>query len=148
MQDDRTKPVGLFHYAHSYALSAVKLSEGKIEATHPDAPIRFLFSHAIELYLKSYLLAKGMTIEQLRDGYGHKVSKLFEGAIERGLEVPLEQKKQASLLDNVILDRYLENGSRRVLTSTGCENLCRWLHNQIGLMIYKDAGLNRPPAQF
>lgn len=143
MSDDRTTPLGLFHYAKSYAKSAVQLNELNIDVTHPDAPIRFLFSHAIELYLKSYLLTKGMTVDELRNKYGHKISKLFAGAIEHGLEVQIEQQEQAALLNDAIQDRYLENGFRTVLTPTACENLCRWLHNQIGLIVYKDAGLTR-----
>ncbi|WP_430414328.1 hypothetical protein [Parasphingorhabdus sp.] len=147
-QDDRTTPLGLFHYAQSYAKSAVKLAEVEVDVTHPDAPIRFLFSHAIELYLKSYLLTKGMTVNDLRNNYGHKISKLFAGAIEHGLEVQSEQQEQAALLDDAIQDRYLESGFRTVLTQPGCENLCRWLHNQIGQVVYKDAGLTRPLALF
>ena len=142
--NDATTPVGLFHYAVSYAKSAVKLSELDIDVTHPDAPIRFLFSHAVELYLKSFLLAKGKTVDQLRNEYGHKISKLLAGAIENGLDILAVQQEQAALLDDAIQDRYLETGFRTVLTPVACENLCRWLHNQIGLVVYQDAGLKRP----
>lgn len=143
-RDDATTPVGLFHYAVSYAKSAVKLSELEVDVTHPDAPIRFLFSHAVELYLKSYLLTQGKTVDQLRNEYGHKISKLLDGAVEHGLEMHRLQLDQAALLDDAIQDRYLVTGFRTVLTPVACENLCRWLHNQIGLVVYQDAGLKRP----
>jgi len=64
-KDDRTNAVGLYHYARSYRAAAEALSKQSLESTHPDAPVEFLFLHAIELYLKSYLRLAGLSVSQI-----------------------------------------------------------------------------------
>ena len=53
--DERTNAVGLFNTARSYWRSAEYLNVANLSVTHPQAPVTFLFCHAIELYLKAYL---------------------------------------------------------------------------------------------
>ena len=53
--DERTNAIGLFNTARSYWRSAEHLNAAGVKVTHPEAPVTFLFCHAIELYLKSYL---------------------------------------------------------------------------------------------
>lgn len=48
--DERTNPVGLFNTARSYWRSAEHLSAAGLKITHPEAPVTFLFCHAIELF--------------------------------------------------------------------------------------------------
>jgi HEPN domain-containing protein len=143
-EEVRTTPIGLFHYAHSYAASALSLSRADVEGTHVDAPIRFLYSHAVELYLKSYLLLNGISLALLRSReLGHHVERLLERAQKLGLRVEDFQLKQAKLLNEAIVDRYIETGSRIVLSNDALLNFCFQLHNQIGPLVYLDAGLKR-----
>ena len=54
----RSTPMGFYHYAQSYREAANLLTNAdktSRKATHPEAPIRFLYYHAIELYLKAFL---------------------------------------------------------------------------------------------
>ena len=145
MSDEiRTTPVGLFHYAHSYAASALSLSRADVAGTHIDAPIRFLYSHAVELYLKSYLLLNGTSLALLRSReLGHNVEQLLERAQERGLMVEEFHREQAKLMNEAILDRYIQTGSRTVLSNDALLNFCVQLHDQIGCLVYLDAGLKR-----
>ena len=145
MSDEiRTTPVGLFHYAHSYAASALSLSRADVAGTHVDAPIRFLYSHAVELYLKSYLLLNGTSLALLRSrDLGHNVERLLETAQALGLVVENVHREQARLLNDAILDRYIETGSRVVLSNEALLNFCVRLHNEIGTLVYLDAGLTR-----
>jgi hypothetical protein len=49
-------------------------------------PIYYLFSHALELTLKAYLLCKGVTSNRLRSrDYGHKLQVLWEACLTEGL---------------------------------------------------------------
>ncbi len=69
---DRLTPLGFFHFAASYRACAEKLRVCKLRATHPHAPLTFLYYHAIELYLKAFLRAHGHGSEKLRFELGHR----------------------------------------------------------------------------
>jgi hypothetical protein len=58
-EDERTSATGLWMFAESYRDAANHLVQG-CDLRH-DAPIYFLYTHAIELALKAYLRAKGST---------------------------------------------------------------------------------------
>ena len=147
--ETRTTPVGMFHYAHAYASSAMTLNKVDIDTIHSDAPIRFLFSHAIELYLKAYLLLRGVTIEKLRSrALGHDLKKLTARAVELGLSVSEEHRLSIEVANDAILDRYIETGARTVLLPEGLSAVCSNLHEQVGPAVYLAAGMTRKPKQF
>jgi len=73
--EHRTNSVGLFHTAESYWRSAVALREAKVRATHPDNPIRLLYYHAIELYLKAFLRQHHSVCRRLREGVSGRLSR-------------------------------------------------------------------------
>ena len=83
--DDRTTPAGLFHCAASYWRSGIALEKADVRATHPDAPICYLYYHAIELYLKAYPRAQGRSVRDLRVKFNHSPSKLRDAAQGYGL---------------------------------------------------------------
>lgn len=142
--EDRTTALGLFHFAHSYAVSAGGLATLSLSATHPDAPIRYLYSHSIELYLKSFLRLKGLTVSELRSRkYGHDMEKLLARSIELGLAITKVQEKQIGILNDSVRDRYIEMGIRTVLNDDSLQHLCAHLNNQIGPMVYANAGMTR-----
>ena len=144
--DCRTTPVGLFHFAHSYAASAIRLNSIEIDATHPDAPIRFLFSHSIELYFKAFLLQNGMTIEKLRGRkLGHSLTALLSASMENGLEVSATQQDQIKVADDAIRDRYIETGVRQIMLADALSEICRMLNGQVGEKIYSANGFARNP---
>jgi hypothetical protein len=111
--DDRTNPMGLFHFARSYWQSAEHLLQHPIPVTHSTAPITFLFYHAIELYLKSYLRSDGVTVKELRQ-YSHGVNKLGNSAEKRGLSLVDDDREVIQLMDeydNVVRSRYITTGA-------------------------------------
>lgn len=145
--DSRTTPMGMYHFAQSYALSAKCLNEKKVKATHPDAPIRFLYCHAIELYLKSYLLLQGITINVLSSrGFGHNLEKLLSKSIEYGLTITVEHQDHIQLANQAIRDRYIETGYQTVLLPETLSAICSNLNQQIGRPIYNAAGIARSPS--
>ncbi len=144
----RTTPIGMFHYAHAYAASAIALAKLEIGTTHDGAPVRFLFSHAIELYLKSYLLLKGSTVEELRKSpQGHNLNGLSSKAVRLGLDVPRVHRQSIDALNEVIRDRYIETGARTILLPEVFLQICSNLHKQIGQAVYDASGLTRKPKQ-
>jgi hypothetical protein len=50
-------------------------------------PVRHLYSHAVELYLKAFLRAEGLTETGIRDqrSYGHRLGDLYAACKSRGL---------------------------------------------------------------
>lgn len=111
--DDRTTALGLFNYARSYKGSADFLLSAELRVTHPHAPLTFLFYHAIELYLKSYLRALDYTVSQLRS-LGHNISKLAIAVEAAGLILDDEDKEVLQMMaeaDNVIRSRYIQTGA-------------------------------------
>lgn len=146
--EKRTTAIGLFNFAHTYAQSASALSKIKVNATHPDSVVRFNYSHAVELYLKSFLRLNGMSVSELSSKkYGHDTKKLVKKAIKCGLNLEDLQKYQIISLRDAIDDRYITIGHRIVLTIESLHDLSVHLHNEIGPAIYKDAGIKRhlPP---
>lgn len=141
----RMTPIGWFHYAASYALSARFLTVNKVEATHPDAPIRHLYRHSIELYLKAFLLHSGVEAKVLKDKYGHNTERLAAKARQCGLGLLDEQFAQIAFCNDPLPDRYLVTGSRTVLTEETLLSICRHLHSAIGPQVYTSAGITRDP---
>lgn len=147
--ESRTTPLGLFHYAHSYAASANALVRCGVKSTHPEAPIRYLFGHAIELYLKSFLLLRGTALDELRERkFGHNLSALLERVMTLGLSVSESMVKQIDLANNDVLgDRYIKTGFKQVLGFDEYAAICAHLNAQIGPSVYAAAGLcSSPPA--
>lgn len=143
---DRTTPVGLLHYAHSYAASAIALYKLNIEAIHPHAPVRFLFSHSIELYFKAFLLCKGLSLDQLRSReLGHNLEALMAASMLHGLQISDIQQQQIIVANSAILDRYIEIGFRTIPLPEALLDICKVLNEQIGKMIYSANGISRNP---
>ena len=114
--EERTTALGFYHYAHSYAASAIALSKASVDATHPRAPMTELFRHAIELYLKAYLKHKGVTVLELRKHYGHSIKRLSKKALLLGLQISAGERALMLGLEDPSHDRYLRTGTRRILT--------------------------------
>jgi HEPN domain-containing protein len=133
-EDERTTPIGLFNYAHSYWLSAAALKDAKAQVTHPDAPVCFLYFHAIELYLKAYLRAEGHSVRDLL-AIGHDAAKLREAAIGRGLQLDDEDVEVLTLMretDAVIGSRYIRTGYFQRPTIEALDRTCTSLHINVG----------------
>ncbi len=148
-EDDRTTSVGLFHYAHTYASSARELAKLDLEVSHPDSPVRFLYSHAIELYLKAYLRAHGVTVKELRyKPYGHDTKALLKKAEEFGLSMNVVQGELIEHITNDTGDRYIVTGVRTIIPAEAFDDVCKSLHKQTGPDTYKDQGLTRSPISY
>jgi hypothetical protein len=72
---DDPSPLGFYNFAVSYHMAADLVVVGGLKATHPESVAMFLYYHAIELYLKSFLRLWGDTAKRLRK-IGHDFQTL------------------------------------------------------------------------
>ncbi|MEL6913573.1 MAG: hypothetical protein AAFP13_03640 [Pseudomonadota bacterium] len=148
LKEPEETAVAFFNYAHSYAVSAVTLEDYPTEASHDDAPISFLFYHAIELYLKSHLIVHGWQLEKLRKKSGHKICRPANEAETNGLTIEREDREVFLMMfdpDNVITSRYIRVGHHRRLPRSAHFDTCKRLQGQIGLRAHRDSGVFRIP---
>lgn len=113
--DERTNALGLFNTARSYWRSAEHLNAAQLKVSHPHAPVTFLYCHAIELYLKSYLRAAGNTVSDLKK-IGHRIARLAEAAAAAGLRLDPDKAEVLSHIDDwdvAIEARYIVTGFSR-----------------------------------
>ena len=136
--------VRIFNVAESYWKAAVALEKAKVDSTHPDSPIRFLYYHAIELYLKSFLRLHGHSASELRGKkFGHMTCCLYERAAELGLISDDEDLRIISLMattDAIIRSRYIEVGFFRWPRIGGLMRTCESLRQSVGQAL-KESGL-------
>jgi hypothetical protein len=133
-EDERTKPIAFFNLAESYWRAARTLQRAKIESTHPELPVYFLYYQAIELYLKSFLRMHGHTAKELAGrNFGHRTDSLKERSERLGLVFMDEDVEIFSLMattDIVIRSRYIRTGSALWPTFEG--RVCVSLRQSIG----------------
>jgi hypothetical protein len=137
--DARTTPQLYFITAKAYHASARSLMNNPIPRLgHADAPIRALIHHAVELYLKAFLLHSGMTPAELRNGLGHNYEQLVDEALNRGLVLgPAEANTLKALkeLGAFSQARYPVVGSSRVIGLEVLNVLCNALLRLVGLQV-------------
>jgi hypothetical protein len=133
--DKRSTPLGLFNVAESYWMAAVALETAKLKSTHSGSPISFLYYHAIELYLKSFLRMHGHSIKELRGkNFGHRTCCLRERAAVLGLNFDDEDLEVLSLMattDAVIRSRYIQTGYFRWPALKALDRTCKSLRQTI-----------------
>ncbi len=96
----QTTALGLFNYAVSYLKSADFLcaNEQQIKSiTHPEAPVDFLYIHALEVFLKSYLRLDD-DLTHVRS-MNHKVFNMAKKAINRGIHISEQDLETIRLID-------------------------------------------------
>jgi hypothetical protein len=140
---DLTTAVGLFHYAESYWLSGRALEAKRVDCTHPDAPVSFLYYHAIELLLKAYLRQQGMSPREMASkGYSHQTGALARQAEKLGLRLTEGVKEVVLLMektDAVIRSRYIKTGGLRRPRHDALDPTCESLRETVGQAL-RDAG--------
>jgi hypothetical protein len=130
--ESRTTSTGLFNLAEAYRMSGEALMAAKIKTAHAESPVRFLYYHAIELFLKAFLREHGHSAAVLSDPkkFGHKTAKLTARAAQFGLSFSDRDREVLDLMgetDAVIRSRYIRTGPftwpRVEALSDTCENL-------------------------
>lgn len=81
------------------------IDKAAFQTAESGLPVRHLYSHAIELYLKSYLRVAGKARLDLRRQFGHKLGELYAAAKNNGLSIDVAELAHFE----VVIDR-LKNG--------------------------------------
>ena len=118
--EDRTTSLGFFYYAEAYWSATKTLQEFATKKYgHWEAPVRFLYYHAIELYLKSFLRARNQTLDDLRK-LGHLGPRLIARVEEFGWVFDDEDRVVFGALykDNIVnRSRYIQADLGTVATT-------------------------------
>jgi hypothetical protein len=107
-----TAPFGALRIAKEYLLSATlvqKPAVSEVEALRQriSFPGYFLVGHSIELSLKAFLLARGISVSVLRlKPYGHNLESLLKEARRRRLGTMVKLSTQEVTAVNVLNDCY------------------------------------------
>ncbi|MNS57157.1 hypothetical protein D3C72_900360 [compost metagenome] len=112
---ERTTPTGLFHFAESYRTCAESLMRSPPKSLRFEDPMWFLAYHALELYLKSFLLHHGSSLNDLRLRYRHSLAKLWEAAKTGGIVIATDPGQLLQYLDEggLIAHRYIVTGAQQ-----------------------------------
>jgi len=137
-EDDRTTSMGLFNTAEAYRLSATVLDQAQVRIGHAAKPVQFLYSHAIELYLKS-LLRTRHSIEVV-EKYGHNIGRLIKDAEALGLFVTTGDREVFAAMadtDALIEMRYIRTGAKTSLNLKALSHTSKSVRDSIGDLLRK-----------
>lgn len=93
---ERHSAIGIYHYAEDFFIAATQLA---VAATKGEFRLRFgdtvpyhLHTHSVELVLKAFLRADGVSNDSLKAIYGHKLERLLSDCVECGLALGEHQQ--------------------------------------------------------
>jgi HEPN domain-containing protein len=135
--DARTNSMGLFNVAEAYRLSAMALEKADVKSGHANHPVRFLYYHAIELYLKA-LLRQKHSVEAIRKKFGHNTRRIVKEAKKLGLVTDDEDRQVFSLMgdtDAVIEARYIRTGAKTWPTFEALNRTCKSMRDSVGSLL-------------
>ena len=144
-ENERTNSMGLFNTAEAWWLSAKALQAAKVKHGHADTPVRSLYYHAIELYLKA-LLRQKFGVDRIRKKFGHNTLKLIAGAEKLGIDFMAEDRELFSLMKNtgaVIEARYIRTGPKTFPTFDALNCTCEGLRQRVGAALKKNGVMVR-----
>lgn len=146
-KEQRTSDIGLFMYAHSYWEAASKLEDADCSSGHAAAPTRFLYSHAIELFLKSYLRSQLLSLNDVKT-MSHNLKKAADEAIKHGLQLSHEQLLVLQwITDHNMKNRYIEVGIQSQPCNETFWSLCDFLFDEIGQEMLRSNRTKRLPRR-
>jgi HEPN domain-containing protein len=135
--DKRTNPMGLFITAEAYWRSARALEKAKVGIGHSESPIRLLYYHAVELYLKA-LLRQHYSVATLERKFRHDIRRMVVRAKKHGLIVADDDREIFNLMsktDVVIRARYIRTGFGTFPTFAALNRTCENLRESVATIL-------------
>jgi len=123
--DDRTTAMGLYQFAESYRICGSSLVTRLPSILRFDDPVRFLFLHAIELYLKAVLRSSGMSVLQVKT-MGHNIQRLLDMSKTSGFALPADAEQGLVFFADqtpIMETRYLKTGYSHRPTLEGLRDM-------------------------
>jgi hypothetical protein len=137
--DERVNSLGLFNTAEAYRRSAMALP---IKHGHADKPPRFLYCHALELYLKA-LLRQQHSMATVRGKFGHQIKLLMQEAETLEFVVADNDRAVPALIDDtdaMIDSRYVRTGTKRLVALEALRRTCKSIRDGVGIIL-RDNGV-------
>jgi hypothetical protein len=134
--------------ARDFCLAADKLLGCHNPAESDGSPIYFLYSHAAELALKSFLTFKGEKTNALKKKWGHDLEKLFADAKGRGLSPPTVEVINFGNVISLLKDGNKNEGFRYFTLKPGNKPDLEWagkIVNQLLALVEKQTGYTKGP---
>ena len=136
---DRAPPIAFFLSGESFLKTAIHAHEALDAQTlrlRFEIPIYYLYSHAIELTLKSFLRTKGLTARELSfKPWGHDLLKLWESCVERGFTLDLPTRLETGAVIDLLAPyavnyefRYVQVGAKTLPTLDVVREAASTLH--------------------
>jgi len=129
--------MGLFNTAEAYWNSAQALEKAKVKGGHSASPVRLLYYHAIELYLKA-LLRQQYSVDALSTKFRHNIKRMAAKAKKLGIVIGNEDREiinSMSKTDVVIRARYIRTGPGLFPTFEGLNRTCENLRKSVGTIL-------------
>jgi hypothetical protein len=136
--NDRTTSMGLFNTAEAYRLSAAVLDKTQVKTGHAAKPVQFLYSHAIELYLKALLRTQHSV--GVVEKYSHNIGRLVKDAETLGLFVTTGDREVFAVMadTNALIEmRYIRTGTTTPLDLKALSRTCKSVRDSIGDLLRK-----------
>ena len=137
--NERTNSMGLFNTAEAWRLSALALQSAKVPSGHAEQPVRYLYFHALELYLKA-LLRQKYSVDALEKKFRHKTKRIVQEVQALGLVIEDQDAALLSLMgdtDIVIESRYIKTGKKTWPTLDALERASKNIRDRVGELLRK-----------
>jgi len=102
--NEETTPYGMWRYGNDYRMAAVYVLTQYPE--QPFVPYLSLLGQSIELSLKAFLLAKGITLDDLKNKYRHNLNALAKEALRLGIASHVKVTKAHWAVIMLMSDEY------------------------------------------
>lgn len=139
-----TTPIGLARYAFEYYISAkIVANSSDFKSYDPKPSVAYyLIGHSIELALKSFLLQSGVSLDKLRNNYGHDLEQLICASCKNGIQTYFEISSSdifsLQLLNELYCKKefeYTSTGFKTLLAYQSAENLSHTIVHGVAQLV-------------
>ena len=145
------EPLSWFLLAHAFLYDAAMLNKAvaaRRAGGYFVSPVRFLYFHAIELFLKAYLRQCGFAEAVLKNRpYGHRLDALATKAETQGLRLTRRVRTicdTSATFDDPFEARYLRTGGKSISPPNRLHEAARDLQNAVEEAL-RGAGVRMQP---
>lgn len=119
-----TSPFGLLRFAYEYQTAARLVENGRERDMDLVPPRYMLIGQSIELSLKAYLLARGVSLRDLKFKYGHDLRALLDTSMLKRIDRLVKFQEFDLQTIRVLADGYGTHEFRYIVT--GFRTLPTW----------------------
>ena len=132
--DPEIRATELFDEAEAYWRAAVELEKAGLSDAFAALPVRNLYYHSIDLYLKSFLCARGLLQRDLDGRFRNDFRRMRRQCQKRGLvlEKPYSETLEYFVVTPLPLRlKFSATGFYRVPTVRALDELCQVLRDRV-----------------